>query len=316
MRTSIITAILLISLFTFNKADSQAYTPLAVEGATWIMSGYGDYHFKGWGYRIAGDSVINNIDYKKLYYYDLEVIDPGATGFKEFKVESETFAGLLRDDLTERKVYGYDLIREIHIAHDCDSLFLAGKDNEMEVLIFDFSKTIGDTIQDCMVNKEVWSFDGGDAIIQLDTLAIRYNVLRRVLTLGDEFSAYPELIEGIGFNSGLFLDASPITHAGKGLGLEKYCIGTQWQCGMTTAVQDEILPSKLNIFPNPVTGVLRIDTKLRIDKIDIYDTSGQKLLSHSYDERGSDLSQLSTGTYIIQLTEEDGRKYRELIIKL
>lgn len=68
------------------------------------------------------------------------------------------------------------------------------------------------------------------------------------------------------------------------------------------SVNDSAL-SDISIYPNPVKDVLNINSVKDIDKVEIYNVSGQKLYSQSFntDETNIDMSSLSSGAYMVRV---------------
>jgi len=62
----------------------------------------------------------------------------------------------------------------------------------------------------------------------------------------------------------------------------------------------------VNIYPNPVTDILYLDTKDNWTKAEIYDISGRIMRSASLDGQSIDVGELESGTYFIRL--KDGEK--------
>ena len=102
--------LLIVSLFTLIflpcQMHGQNYRPMAIENATWIMGGYGDYENSHFAYKIEGDTTINQVTYHKLYIYNLERIDSFS-----YAIVDRFYSGYMRDDIENRKVYG-NLIQE------------------------------------------------------------------------------------------------------------------------------------------------------------------------------------------------------------
>lgn len=110
----------LLLLFVLVVISATAYTPIVVEGYSWnvvfIGDNFGDNieRFRTHVEKIEGDSVINGVTYKKLWRYYLA------------NPEKRTLEGLLREDVSEQKVWAYG--------------------NGLEALVYDFGVEIGDTI--------------------------------------------------------------------------------------------------------------------------------------------------------------------------
>lgn len=73
------------------------------------------------------------------------------------------------------------------------------------------------------------------------------------------------------------------------------------------SVNDSAL-SDISIYPNPVKDVLNINSVKDIDKVEIYNVSGQKLYSQSFntDETNIDMSSLSSGAYMVRVFLKTG----------
>ena len=76
---------------------------------------------------------------------------------------------------------------------------------------------------------------------------------------------------------------------------------------------DEILESEINIYPNPTTGQLNIETERRFSEIKIFDVTGKLLLDQNFSNQ-IDLGGFVPGLYLVELRDEDGI-YRKKIIK-
>lgn len=104
----------------FVVTSIMAYTPIVVEGYSWNVVCHAEYfgddieryvtHIE----KIEGDSIINGVTYKKLWSY------------YPANPEARTLKGLLREDISEEKVWAYG--------------------NGLEALMYDFGAAVGDTI--------------------------------------------------------------------------------------------------------------------------------------------------------------------------
>ena len=81
------------------------------------------------------------------------------------------------------------------------------------------------------------------------------------------------------------------------------------------STDDEVLAAGLSIYPNPVSNVLYLKSKISIDKIEIYSALGQKvkLIESKFDT--INLSNLAQGTYWIRVYSEKGSTIQKLIKK-
>ena len=281
-RFSIATLVYLTLMEIHQGSNAQGYLPLAIENATWIVNfsdndfTYDDYY----AYKIQGDSLHEGRLYKKVYYWELtdNISQP-------YQIESNYLLGLLRDDTISGKVYVIMLSSLLWMDH-CLTDALS------EALLYDFAIHTGDTVRDCRTEGALT--ESVVDTIYSDTL---FGNIRRVWSLWEDFS----LIEGIGFSRGLFTEANLVISAAWGIWLEDYCIGTNFECGLHTAVT-EILESEVEVFPNPTKDVLQL-------KSDSYFTSAwianptvqyvaQVPLSAS---QTIDVSQLPSGMYFLQV---------------
>ena len=74
----------------------------------------------------------------------------------------------------------------------------------------------------------------------------------------------------------------------------------------------------IGIFPNPFNSKININTDLNIEKVEIYSLDGKRIALDNKYKKGMkqiDLSYLKSGVYFIALTDEEGRKYAQKIIK-
>jgi hypothetical protein len=66
---------------------------------------------------------------------------------------------------------------------------------------------------------------------------------------------------------------------------------------------NELTETNINIYPNPSTGVININTNETIENINILDING-KLVHHQTNNSPIDLSQHAKGIYFINITTE------------
>jgi len=236
----------------------QDYTPLAIENATWFITPYGETAETPYAYRIDGDSIHNNILYKKLYYNTLEYVYNEFTMINQIGFVSRHLIGLIRDDINNRKVYYINLTNIFGTNEsECTALF---QDNiDQEVLLYDFDLTVNDTIDNC-ISSEV---EFGDLKITSDTIINMYQKNRRTLQANGN-----SIIEGIGFDRGLLSPLSFPFHAGKGTSFY-YCVGSLFDCNVITSTDDLLTNNEITVYPNPTNDILTIKTDRIIDQLKI-----------------------------------------------
>ena len=128
--------IIVLLLFAGNlqtQAQKDEYIPLAVEGAQWLIlrdwpeTPMPDEYF---GYKIMGDTVINDTVYKKVYKREFESVNNNYT--EPYEIVDEYLYDVIRDNAINRKVY-------------CRKLSTYGCGHNEDTLILDYNIQIGDT---------------------------------------------------------------------------------------------------------------------------------------------------------------------------
>jgi hypothetical protein len=113
--------IFLLSVLIALVANAMAYTPIVVEGYKWnvvYIGNGGTFDKRIYSTnreKIEGDSIVNDIVYKKLWESN------------DCKIEKTSLLALIREDIAEQKVYAYN--------------------DGVEVLLYDFDVEVGDTIK-------------------------------------------------------------------------------------------------------------------------------------------------------------------------
>jgi len=282
---------------------SQSYVPMAVDSATWFMSNTNPFPelSETVVLRIEGDTMVNNLTYSKIYHYDVFL--------DEVLLSTRKILGLLRDDINERRVYGgllngvqYGFETFINIGDPCDWEDL---NSFNERLLYDFSLQVGDTLNSCM-------YPFPTTVHSIDTVE-RYGYERRNFGL-DEFSD-SFVTEGIGTCIGIFRgEDCYFTGGGYSFYLYNYCIGSFWNCNISTPVKESYFDPQIEIYPNPVSSDLFIESTLQFQKISLFDTSGN-LINSFENQNQIDMSKYEAGIYIIHIEDEQGRVYSRKILK-
>jgi|GEM_PF-3188599 len=181
----IVFLLIIINLSFIGRAQAQAYRPMAVDSAHWIVKladgGMSWAVLDLWEYYCLGDTVIEDIAYKKVFRRELEpTMDPPPFT----PVSSYNLYGFLRDDTLNKKVYARS---EVTYYNGCQQW--------EETMLFDFSQQIGDTLMQC--NLPYFYEDTLSSI----TNEVVFDIATRVFTTyWSNFSYY----EGIGSQFGLF----------------------------------------------------------------------------------------------------------------
>ena len=93
------------------------------------------------------------------------------------------------------------------------------------------------------------------------------------------------------------------------LGIAKTSMFTIDLCNAVTAAKSQISASKseLKVYPNPVKGLLNLQTEENIEKLEIYSATGALVLQTVYPEKQIDVSHLKNGLYLIKAQTGENR---------
>lgn len=78
-------------------------------------------------------------------------------------------------------------------------------------------------------------------------------------------------------------------------------------------VKENQIGNDIQIFPNPATDVVHIQSTQKIKQIQVLNFSGKVLLTDNNGDTSIDVSQLSNGIYLLQLKTENGTVVRKLV---
>lgn len=272
------------------------YTPLVVENATWILvDSQDDFTINEYtAYKIQGDTTINNTAYKKLFYYELE-----KTGATKFQILNQSTAGYLREDSNTRQVF----IRFFENARG--GCFMLNEDH----VLLDFSKIVGEEFDDCHIkSKQIQE----SLTITQDTILELFGQYRRVLTNGGI-----RLIGGIGYEEGLFREPTGFITQAASSAIVNYCIGDNFSCNLLTNTTN-LLPQKVDIFPNPTTTLLTLQLEQAIKgRIKLKSVAGQIVYTTDFSgvQHQIEVEDLPSGVYFLHLQAEEGYLVRKVSIQ-
>lgn len=250
----------IITLLTLSLGiKGQNYVPFPKENANWNVYYVGTCHERAPDtilirYTIHGDTIINNISYRKLCIEGGDTINP--------KIRS---IGGLREE--NKKIY-----------YTGETILSATNE---EYLLYDFTKQTGDTIK----HNSQGSFYS--VILDIDSVLIDEMYRKRYNVDNHWFYQNPDyIIEGIGsVKNGLLGHISDITTCGthywehicfKENGLVKYLNPAFDDCfpdNLLMGTNQTKTDTQIKIYPNPVTNEIQIennsDKNLSLKIIDI-----------------------------------------------
>jgi hypothetical protein len=191
----------------------------------------GDYN--EYQYRMAGDSEINGVSYKKVV---------------EYHRDYPKLYGLVRE--SGKKIYFQTIAN-------------SGKDTE--IVAYDFNLGVGDTF----MRVEPEGFKCPIILQSIDSVKLNNGEYRKRYNFKDSCYHCPSYwIEGIGSSRGPF-ELSNIPCFGERSELTCYFLNHEllwsddndlkWFCNKDFAIAAKVQPKPLNIYPNPATELLHID---------------------------------------------------------
>lgn len=80
---------------------------------------------------------------------------------------------------------------------------------------------------------------------------------------------------------------------------------------------DSLNPTSIKLYPNPTTDLLYFDTTgdLSLDKVEVYDTIGKRVLSSQINNNSVDVSQLTAGVYFVKIYSGENQTTKKIIKK-
>ena len=321
------------------QAQSE-YHPIT-DGCTWSVSNE--------KYMTAGDTVLDGKTYLKLYR------QVGVQPF-EFDLEDAEYFAAIRNDSVGKKVYAY--LPAGTLIRDLIDYSVIQTDTAMDVLIYDFSLNIGDTIiyyalGDIVVKTVVvrteavnipvgWSgyssvshqYNESDTIVTLSDNSYRKQMFLHGLTYNAKEYVW---IEGVGSIRG-FDEGTQISLSDYGYGI-LLCFadssGAAYQSGFDfddepddcfnngfggDVQEREMLD--IRIYPNPADDILFIELSggAGIANVALYDLHGRIMNSPNssnspFNLQTLDVKSVPAGTYILRVTDTDGKEYHRKIVK-
>jgi hypothetical protein len=259
MTKRILTLVVLLSLlFSAKTIEAHAYRPMIQDSVRWIVIRSDWNNPDRWEYYSLGDTMVDNILYKKIYHRFLE---PEYGMLPPYEpVSPYVLFGLMREDTLARQVFGVLLSDTVHFYSACPP--------GSESLMYDFSLNVGDTLfNSCIVNMYDFISYVVNSISNCNAL---YGVTTRCFEIGDGM-----LYEGIGSNYGLWEAMfDPVkTSSDWYTSLEYYCPDAD--CPYIVGEHEIPIEGKVKTFPNPVRNELTIE----LSSADLYKPVQIEMLS-------------------------------------
>lgn len=240
-----------------NKSMAQDYFPITGENKHWVVIYYEIWGFGNveniYDYYMNGDTVIENMEYKKVYQRELiitEDLQPPFTAATNYQL-----VGLVRDLEEERKVYAIRYVENGWFS-ECPL--------DEEYLMYDFSAQIGDDVDFCTMEPSLTTI----------------NHIEETTFLGEEtrmFNPSDNLpyFEGIGNERGLFeLMSIYVKEEVFPPYLAYLCSGDD--CDVLLGNDELIKSNYVQVSPNPATDFVQFTLNgIESSKIQIYNLKGE-----------------------------------------
>lgn len=279
----------LITVLFSTESRAQEYVPFPLSNAIWseVFTSKQPDEVETYQFGIEGDTVYNNIQYSKLYLLN-DTVYPLSVG---------RYCGGIREDDMKR----------IYII-DCDCVMIPTIPIIDEVALYDFSKSIGDTLFVGIYSFYPYSYF---IINEIDSILIDGNYRKR-FDFGVE-----EWIEGIGSTRGLL---SPIQEQPTGYQKWKLiCLNQEGSVTylnpdfnscfpILTSIEEQEQQPHLMIYPHPVTNTSYLEVGAQLasyEVLEVYNILGklEKRIAITPGETRIELNNkdFRTGIYLVVL---------------
>jgi len=284
--------VLIFVLVAVTSVTAQNYFPMPDSNAVWRTNwsnlGCTNLGLPGsmYQYLLTGDTIINNQNYVKIERTGF--ISPYCPPYS-YGRQIIGYQGAYRNDVAEKKVY------------------YVFPDSTNEILLYDFSLAVGDTIKGYFATPNV-TICQDLKVSSVDTIVLN-NQQRRRLNVTGSFCGY-DFIEGIGSTHGLLESPQTMEEAGELICFTQndtliYLSNPFETCEIISSSEEFVKPDNIKIHPNPVKGSFTI-TISHIENpvtIEIYDLMGVCWLKRTNivsNQTQIDVSSLPAGLYIVK----------------
>lgn len=281
---------LLIYCFAFLPLLSfaQPINPWPTTNSWWDILSYNEYNqlFGGRTYHMDGDTLIQGMTYQRIsFFYGIGV--------------PEGYAGAVRSDSMNR-------------------VYTVPKDSLSEVLLYDFNAQIGDTLHNVLFGLFGGVFGLTDMVVtNKDTIQLQDGPHMRMWLDNPTYGYFGEVIDGIGSRPDFLVPSYQPNVSGYELLVcmtsDSVAVIGSGNCMIASVVNG--ITAKLNIYPNPVRDLLKIDyeTPNLIGGARLFDARGSLLQQWDHLPKEINVSVLPAGMYFLNLAGNDYQHTEKII---
>lgn len=301
---------LLVLILLFFSTEAQNNNPVPDSGAYWTEISQAPFSdCNNYSYTINRDTAIKGVQYNVLWKTGIVAHYNQSFGCGQLKYTYSNYAGAYRSDTSGNRVY-----------------FIRPQDS-IEVLLYDFSLQAGDTVKN--IYRDAIS-DTDLVIRRVDTIHLNNTIYKKFIIDDCSSSPFPDTIywiEGIGSNRGFLPDYRCFNFGGI-TALECFNRGNTViynynasSCNLITSIAKSKQDRFFKIYPNPAYGLVNMESKETIERVEIYNMQGQLVSSLDF-ERSRETQRMmqvqlpeEKGLYLVQIKTEDGQLYTEKVIR-
>lgn len=312
--------ILLFTLVFFSTIHVFAqYEPLVVEDAHWSASYLGIDWWVSLDFNMKGDTIVNGMAYKKLYYCQNPAYH-----------QLPNLYALMREDTIDKKVYTI-LMNDVSIGSSSVPNFTSDVcEVGVEHLFFDYSVAVGDTIDYCWttITHNTATVDSSSCVVEsigMDNFGFfPEDVTRKYIGINCTswltFDNGISVIDSKGFNviEGLGTDYGPIlpninNDDSGNPEFIGYQINPDYDCSEADTdfhlgISHVFTTNDVKVFPSPVSEKLYIELEENVNagSYQIVSMTGQTLLANEFVglQTEIDVRTLTAGIYFIQIFDD------------
>ena len=79
--------------------------------------------------------------------------------------------------------------------------------------------------------------------------------------------------------------------------------------------ENEINLTNVTVYPNPASGMVSISSSLAVNRIELYNLLGKKVMESTLKTSEFDVSQLATGVYVLNIHAEKSIEVKKIIVE-